>query len=119
MGQGSLLTLSAFEGMRKLADGSTIQDQIAASNLSEDHIMDILRSAWWTRLWVYQEAMLAKIPIVHSGSAQIPFWTLIRGLRAVRHAALNGWFPLAQRDQWVMQLDAVIHSYNVQLRCFR
>ncbi|RSL73493.1 hypothetical protein CEP51_011755 [Fusarium floridanum] len=74
--------------------GGYIGSQLCA-NLSADHFRDLqtlLCRPWWTRVWVLQEAILAKKITLYCGQRHVD-WTLFRVYLFLLMASANGSVP--------------------------
>lgn len=123
LGSEPAISAAMFKSVKEIATeiaaGVSMRSQITAGRLDDAHLRELFMSPWWTRLWVLQEAALAKHPVVHWGAENIPFWDLMGVMAAARIAKVDGDYDFSsssQRDnqeEWLYNFERAVYSFTV------
>ena len=114
LGPEFLGTSAAFALLRDLADGkpfsALLQTNGTTPSMRVECLIEAFKHPWWRRLWTIQEALLAKLALVHCGS-----WTV--DLETIFHAFELLWNQLVQQAPLLRKIcgaDA-LHDLTRQL----
>jgi hypothetical protein len=116
LGSGTADRTAIFDSARRLSTSIELQD---LKRLGNAELRDLFICPWWTRLWVLQEVILAKIPVVHWGAESISFWALMEVMAAVRFAKIGSHSDDkkesrgGEQEQWLYNFDRAVYSFTV------
>lgn len=118
LGNGTSQSPETIDSLTDLASGTHANTLIAARQLTNAHLRDLFICPWWTRVWVLQEAVLARNPIAHWGSTTVSFPRLMLAANVARDAKLNGLFDAEhetkedQPSEWLDTFDWAVYSFT-------
>lgn len=93
LGESAPQTPAVFDALKKVTAGASLEALVSNSVIVQG-LQDFAQCAWWSRLWVLQEAVLASKPLLHWGKSSILFWPVVD----VMYGLLYG--LQSDADQW-------------------
>lgn len=119
LGNGTERSVETIESLKAVASSANVRSLVASGKLTNAHLRDLFSCPWWTRLWVLQEAALARKPIAHWGVTSIPFWELTEAMNVAKTAKLHGVFDRMvearehDTNDWLHNFDWAAYTFAV------
>ena len=96
----------------KAGSGAIFDYFLSSHNNDDDGSLDgfghVISRPWWRRLWVVQEAVLARYAIVHCGHSTIPWKTLRNSIEEIAKAPASLDYTMGQLES--IGLPALVQS---------
>lgn len=101
--------------LHAVEDGKVLELLISGEKKCVDGFKKVMSSSWWSRLWVLQEALLAKNAVVHFGDRSISWNVLFAALLLI-------YDHTTQAKSWEAGLHCLngwsLHTLSCASRCF-
>lgn len=89
------------------SDKQTVVARITGDYVGTKTLTELLQRSYWSRMWMFQEIVLAKRAIVHCGGQQAP-WANFRRLDEVS-AEHQIWIEAQIKHRWVLDLRKALY----------
>ena len=105
LGEGDSATERGFLGILKILEGPTSLPKLANSSIA---LRKVLQSPWFYRVWIFQELVLSRDPIIQYGSVRCTWVNFCIAAKAT----------VGHQDRAVVaNMQAAKHSYEEAARC--
>ena len=117
LGEGTSRTPETFILLEKLSKWQSIWDLVPSDRIASafEALTEVLSAAWWSRVWVVQEALLAFNPMLHCGDLSLRFNVVLDAGTRLRTDLVSDYATLQTHmdDEHIVQMRTLVQETTV------